>query len=477
MITLVLVLVAILTGASSPPPQHGPIPPIPTDHGGEAVTDTFYFVHQILAGQGSITVPVSSLRTLEASGAPEAARGAVPWAKAGLIIKQSTTQGSPYAAIMVTSSHGVRLQWDFSGDLAGLPGPASPTSPRWLRLTRRAEIVSGYDSTDGVRWHAVGSVRLTGLPQIVQAGLFVASPSYVHGDAAAPTVATAIFGQVSVQGDWPQGSWAGEQVGADSATFSGYPPGNSGGYVPSAAGFKVTGAGDIAPAVRQTLGGDGGVVGDLLGGSFVALIAAIVAGTTFVTAEYRRGLIRTTLVASPQRGRLLTAKAVVLGSVTLAAALVGAAIAVPLGERLAHSHGVYIFPMSTFTELRVIVGTALLIAAVAVLALALGALLRRSAAAATVLVTAIVLPYVVVFTNALAPGGLSADVADWLLRLSPTAAFASQQTLTVYHQVASAYTPLNGYYPLAWWAGLAVLAVYAALAMSFAVLALRRRDA
>ena len=374
---------------------------------------------------------------------------------------------------MVTSSHGVRLQWDFTGDLPGLPGAASPTSPRWLRLTRRGRIVTGYDSADGKRWSALGSVRLAGLPQSVQAGLFVASPPYAHGYGNAPTVATAAFGQVSLQGDWPRGSWAGEQVGANSATFSGYPPSSSGGYTQSAAGFTVTGAGDIAPAVREA--GGTGVVGDLLSGSFVALIASIVVGATFITAEYRCSLIRITLAANPHRGRLLAAKAVVLGLVTFAAALIGAAIAVPLGERLARSHDVYVFPMTTSTELRVIVATAALIGAAAVLALALGTLLRRSGVAATVLVAAIVLPYPVVVATALA--GLSASLGDWLMRLSPAAAFAGQQTLTVYHQVDGAYTPLNGYYPLAWWAGLGVLAVYTALAMGLATLALRRRDA
>ena len=54
-------------------------------------------------------------------------------------------------------------------------------------------------------------------------------------------------------------------------------------------------------------------------GAFAALIAVIVVATMFITAEYRRGLIRTTLAASPLRGRVLAAKAVVIGSVAFAA--------------------------------------------------------------------------------------------------------------------------------------------------------------
>ena len=44
----------------------------------------------------------------------------------------------------------------------------------------------------------------------------------------------------------------------------------------------------------------------------------------FMTAEYRRGLIRTTLAASPRRGRVLAAKALVVGAVAFVAGLLGA---------------------------------------------------------------------------------------------------------------------------------------------------------
>ena len=93
------------------------------------MTDSFYFVHRPLAGDGSITVRVTSLtgRLQEPSGA--AAAALMPWAKAGLIIKAGTAQGSAYAAVMVTGGHGVRMQYDYTGDIAGLPGRVSAASP------------------------------------------------------------------------------------------------------------------------------------------------------------------------------------------------------------------------------------------------------------------------------------------------------------------------------------------------------------
>ena len=52
------------------------------------------------------------------SGGPQTRSGLVPWAKAGIIIKASTTQGSAYAAMMVTGGHGVQMQYDYTGDRA-----------------------------------------------------------------------------------------------------------------------------------------------------------------------------------------------------------------------------------------------------------------------------------------------------------------------------------------------------------------------
>ena len=49
-----------------------------------------------------------------------------PWSKAGIIIKASTRPGSAYAAMMVTGGHGVRMQYDYTGDMAG---PAARCPP------------------------------------------------------------------------------------------------------------------------------------------------------------------------------------------------------------------------------------------------------------------------------------------------------------------------------------------------------------
>ncbi|GAB3670559.1 hypothetical protein GCM10027589_39050 [Actinocorallia lasiicapitis] len=463
---VLMVLVAMLAGFSSN--QEGE-QPAPIGPGGGPVTDSFYFLRQPLSGDGSVIVSVASLESRIPKSTGDLRPGGVPWSKAGLIVKESTRQGSPYAAIMATGGHGVRMQYDYVNDIAG---PAEPA--RWLRLDRAGDTVTGHASADGTNWTKVGAERVNGLGSIVQVGLFVASPPAVEGLGSAGSISTATFGDVRFQGGWAgggRGEWTGEQVGAESPTFAGYPEGSTGSFARSGSGFTVTGSGDIAPAVRDTLP-TGGTLRDILTGSFAALIAVIVVGALFITTEYRNGMIHLTLAASPKRSRVLVAKAIVLSGVTFVAGLAGTLVAIPLGEKLARSNGVYIFPMSSWTELRVALGTAGLLAIASVLALALGAIFRHSAGAVTSVIVAIVLPYILI-----AIPFMPAGAADWLARVTPGAAFAVQQTLEPYGQVMSHYTPYNGYYPLAPWAGLAVLAGYAIVSLVVASLLLSRRDA
>ncbi|WST82583.1 DUF1349 domain-containing protein (plasmid) [Streptomyces sp. NBC_01136] len=464
---LMVVLVALLAGVSSN--QKGS-PPVPIGPGGEPVTDSFYFVHQPLTGNGSITVSVSALESSIPKGLGDLRPGVVPWAKAGLIVKESTRQGSPYAAITVTSSHGVRMQDNYVNDTAGLPGPVSAASVRWLRLDRSGDAITGYASADGTHWTKVGTVHVE-LGPIAQGGLFVASPQAVEGLGTTGSVSTAAFGDLRFQGGWTGGNWTGDQVGAESPTFAGYPPPASGSFTESDGSFTVTGAGDIAPAVRYSLPA-AGTLSNILTGTFAALIAVIVVGALFITTEYRKKLIHVTLTAGPRRGRVLLAKSIVLGAVTFVAGLAGAVVAVPLGVRLSRANGVYVFPVTSSTELRVALGTAALLATASILALSVGAIFRSSAGAVTTVIVAIVLPYLLV-ANPFMP----ASVANWLTRVTPAAAFAVQQTLVQYPQAASPYTPYNDYYPLAPWAGLAVLAGYAVVSLVVAAVLLRRRDA
>jgi hypothetical protein len=368
---------------------------------------------------------------------------------------------------MMTAGHGVRLQSAFVRDVAGSATPAG--TARWLRLTREGGKVTGYESADGVTWDEVGVVELDGAAGAVPVGLFVASPEdqsvrREFGNVsvnAEPSRSTARFDHVSLTGA-ATGDWELTNVGT--------PPGGKGELVRTEDGFTLTGSGDIGPAPVDT---DLAVMA--LSGSQLGLILLAALGTLFITSEYRRGMILTTFAASPRRGRVLVAKAVVLGATTFAAGLVAAVVSFAVGMPVLRDNGHRppVFPhlgLGDGPALRAVVGTAVVLSLISVLALGLGALLRRTATAVVTVVVVFVVP--LILFSAL-PLGLS----RWLQRLTPVAGFAIQGTVPRHEQVESPCLPDSGCYPQSPWAGLATLAGYAAVVLAVAVWRIRKRDA
>jgi hypothetical protein len=473
------------------PPQTGKacLPYVPHGPGGEVVTDSFNFARQPLTGNGTITarlialtgkhVDLSSPGGTEAGSGPGLVPGLAPWSKAGLVIKQSLHQGSAYAAMTVTGGHGVRMQWNYTGDTAGLPGRVTGTSPRWLRLTRAGDVITGYDSADGSHWTKVGTVHLAGLPATVQVGLFATSPNYSvtsqsfggSSERGGPSEATGVFDHVRLSGAAASGRWSETAIGSGGPAALG-PVSRATGFSQAHGIYTLTGSGDIAPVVP----GPGSMlptatVEQSLSGAFLGLIAIVVVATMFFTAEYRRGLIRTTFAATPHRGQVLAAKAVVGGAVAFVTGLVASVIAIAIGVPLETSQGQVVLPVSALTEARVVIGTAALLAVAAVLAVALGGALRRSAAAVTLAIVTVVLPFLLTALKLFPPA-----IGSWLLRVTPAAGLAIQQSIPRYPQVATTNSPAGGYYPLPPFAGFAVLCCWAAAALALAYFLMRRRD-
>ncbi len=140
-----------------------------------------------------------------------------------------------------------------------------------------------------------------------------------------------------------------------------------------------------------------------------------------------------------------------------------------------NANGNYVFPADPLTIAQVIAGCGALVALTAVALLGIGTILRRSAGAILAGVVVFVLP---TFTG---PGILgptsSSGAATWLYRVTPAAGFSMLGLLPRSGLVSYPYTMGNGYYPLPPWAGLLVLAAYAAVALLAARIVLRRRDA
>jgi ABC-type transport system involved in multi-copper enzyme maturation permease subunit len=477
--------------------NYGADPTVSVDSTGQAVTDQFTFLHQTLTGNGSITVGVTSLTGGVAVPRKPGTQlppylqhiGLQSWAKAGLIIKASLKPGSVYAAVMVTGAHGVRMQSNYTSDLPGEPGLPSASAPRWLRLTRSGDTITGYDSAEGTHWTRIGTVTLAGLPATVQAGPFATSPDVAlttqgfasNNGVMVSTQATATFDKLSRQGSWGPGTWTTSLVGPNNyivasscgrdCTHIGptIKPRQLGAHV-SGGTVTVTGSGDIAPyeAITDPLGLS-------FKGTLVGLIAVIALGAAFITAEYRRGMIRTTFTASPRRGRVLVAKVLVMGVITFIAGLIAAAVAFEIGQSKLNANGwvASVYPIRSLFSghgLQMVVGTAGIFALAAVLAIAAGAAIRRSAGAIAAVIGVIVVPLILATL-------MPQTIANWLLRLTPAAAFSAQQGNQLYPQVSHVCLPYNGCYPLSPWNGFAVLAIWAVLAVGGAIYLVRTRDA
>ncbi|WP_117208611.1 hypothetical protein [Allorhizocola rhizosphaerae] len=437
----------------------GPCPPTPVADDGTIVSDGFWFLHRDLGREGSITARMTSMTgtiTYPPPDHDEIVPGLVPWAKAGIIIKDGMRQGSPYAALLMTGSHGVRLQYNYRHDIAGTAGGVSEQSPRWLRLNRSGDTITASESFDGNQWSAVGTVTLHGLPEVVQVGLFATSPGDLTlqrtglGGAIEQvrfTQAVGTFDNVTVEGG-AAGAWHSDSVGEMNHTdWEKYH--HASGAVENDGVITVSGSGDIGPIGEGAAGVDMRLLGLI-----VALIIVIV-----VSARYGAGTARET-TARPT----IAARAVVLGAATFLTTVVAVGIVLPVGAAILAGNGATVPPLPALTTARVVVGLAMVIALCAVLTYGLGVWLRRGWAANVIGLSLIALPYMVTAVPLLPD-----TFTEWLLRITPAAGFAVRQTAVEYPQVTAHYAPSAGYFPLPWWAGLAVLCAYTAVVVRMAL--------
>ncbi|MFE9012527.1 ABC transporter permease subunit [Streptomyces cyaneofuscatus] len=191
-------------------------------------------------------------------------------------------------------------------------------------------------------------------------------------------------------------------------------------------------------------------------GVLLGSICVITLGVLTIGSEYSTGMIRTTLTACPSRARVLTAKAIVFFLLafvitTVTATVVAVFQTAILGAGL-DSGSVW---------LRATVGVGLYIAALGLVSLAVGAIIRHSAGAITVMIAVVLLPLVLalfMFSDSLR--GLQRFLFEYSIPNQLGALYGS----TVTESGPSGWEPL-----------LLMLGI-AAVALGGAYLALDRRD-
>jgi ABC-2 type transport system permease protein len=226
-------------------------------------------------------------------------------------------------------------------------------------------------------------------------------------------------------------------------------------------------------------------------GAFFELGQLIIAvlGAMVITSEYSTGMIRTSLTAQPRRGVVYAAKAIVFTAVTLVISFVTAFITFFVGQAIYSSKGVSASLFHTVTipananvncnpnsgctatfsgtdvitastVLTAIVGTALFVTIVALIAFGVGSILRHTAGA---IATVIALLFIVPILEQTLPN-------DWrwdIMRFLPDAA---TRVISV---------TVGGINPHLWsaWPQLGVTALWAAVLVGIGAYLFRKRDA
>jgi ABC-type transport system involved in multi-copper enzyme maturation permease subunit len=200
-----------------------------------------------------------------------------------------------------------------------------------------------------------------------------------------------------------------------------------------------------------------GVSASLLGLLFAQLMIGVV-GVLAFSGEYGTGMIRATLAVVPSRLPVLWAKLIVLAGLVLPVTLLCAVADFFTATALLSSRGGSVITLTDPGVLRTVAGSALYLTVIVVIGLALGALLRKTAAGLSVFAAVFfVLPIVV--------AALPHQITGFAPYLPANAGGALWgNTLTTGHELSP-------------WAGFAVLCGYAIVLTAAAAWRLRRRDA
>jgi ABC-2 type transport system permease protein len=197
-----------------------------------------------------------------------------------------------------------------------------------------------------------------------------------------------------------------------------------------------------------------------LDGLYISQLIIAVLGALTITSEYSTGMIRTSLAAQPRRGTVLAAKGIVFTAVALVTSLATTFAAFFLGQALMSGKHLGT-TLGQPNVLRAVIGGALFLTACGLLSFGLGLILRHTAGAIT---AAIGLLFVLTVLIQFLPDSWQAHADKWVPALSGAG---------IWQTVGPApHGPL-----LSAWAGFAVLAGYAVVAIAGGAVVFFRRDA
>jgi len=109
--------------------------------------DQFAFLHQEVSGNSFISTRVLSMTNTD------------PWAKTGLMLRESVAPNSKFVMICLTSGNGISLQWrDATGSSSNKMDFEAAETPLFFKLSQTGSTFIAYKSLDGRSWKQLGQV-------------------------------------------------------------------------------------------------------------------------------------------------------------------------------------------------------------------------------------------------------------------------------------------------------------------------------
>ncbi len=198
--------------------------------------DGFRYGYRQLTGNGQITVRLTN---------QEAVTGANPLA--GVMVREFLTPESRYA--FVYSTPGTDAGFMYRGAVSTAPvvlttQQTTVGTPRWLRLVRKSNVVTGYLSADGKTWQQCGTFTFSSLTWKVFIGVAVTSAAdgamasatfdnaWIYGTTALPAAPA-----VDIYVPWKPKSLVATALAADKISLSWVSGGDKGGT--GVGGYRV----------------------------------------------------------------------------------------------------------------------------------------------------------------------------------------------------------------------------------------------
>src|SRR5262249_42296951 len=112
-------------------------------------TDQFHFVSRPMTGDGALSARAKFVDLPNNPGND--------YAKAGVMLRDTTDPGSAYYGAFLTAQHGIMVQFrTVAGDNTGQALLADPVQgPVYLKVVRAGAVYTAYVSTDGAAWQLV----------------------------------------------------------------------------------------------------------------------------------------------------------------------------------------------------------------------------------------------------------------------------------------------------------------------------------